>query len=318
MILHRNEKRNAGTVLHGMAVLIITSLFLVCLHQSAGAQQKTFANPEEAVKSLIAAVKINDMNEMLAILGPGGKDVISSGDEVADTAMKKLFVKNFETKHSVEKENDNKATLIIGKDKWPFPIPLVKKNETWLFDTMAGKDELLNRRAGRNEMSAILVCHAYVDAQREYVGKDYDGDGYLEYAQKFRSTPEKKDGLYWESEKGEEQSPMGPYIARAVKEGYGGMKTADKPVPYRGYYYKILKAQGESAPGGTYDYMVYDNMVGGFAMVAYPAEYGNSGVMTFIVNQDGVVYQKDLGKDTEKIAQNMKTFNPDKTWKKEK
>ncbi len=218
----------------------------------------------------------------------------------------------------MEKESDNKAILIIGKDKWPFPIPLVKKNEGWVFDTMAGKEELLNRRIGKNELSAIMVCHAYVDSQREYVGRDYDGDGYLEYAQKFRSTKGKKDGLYWEAEEGEEQSPMGPYIARAVKEGYGSMKTADKPVPYHGYYYKILKAQGESAQGGAYNYMVYDNMVGGFALVAYPSDYGNSGVVTFIVNKDGVVYQKDLGKDTEKIAQAMKAYNPDKTWKKEK
>jgi hypothetical protein len=212
-------------------------------------------------------------------------------------------------------ENDKRVILHVGNEKWPFPLPVVKKGENWFFDTKAGKEEILNRRIGRNELNAIQVCLAYVDAQREYVLKDRDGDKLLEYAQKFISKEGGKDGLYWEAKEGEEQSPLGPLVAKAAKEGYTGKKSGNKPTPYHGYYYKILKVQGKNAPGGEYDYMVKGKMIGGFALVAYPAEYGNSGVMTFIVNQDGVVYEKDLGKDIEKIATAMKKFDPDKTWK---
>jgi hypothetical protein len=204
----------------------------------------------------------------------------------------------------------------VGSEDWPFPIPLVKKDEYWFFDTMAGKEEILNRRIGRNELNAIQVCLAYVDAQREYVLKDRDGNKLLEYAQKFISSKGKKNGLYWEVKEGEKLSPLGPLVAKAAKEGYIGRKPVGKHTPYHGYYYKILKAQGKNAPGGEYDYIVKEKMIGGFASVAYPAEYGNSGVMTFIVNHDGVVYEKDLGKETEKIATAMKKFDPDKTWKK--
>jgi hypothetical protein len=213
-------------------------------------------------------------------------------------------------------ENDMKVILHVGNGDWPFPIPVVKKGDHWLFDTMAGKEEILNRRIGRNELNAIQVCLAYVDAQREYVLKDRDGDKLLEYAQKFISREGEKNGLYWEAKEGEPQSPLGPLIAKAAGEGYAGRKPGGKRNPYHGYYYRILKAQGKNAPGGEYDYMVSGKMIGGFALVAYPAEYGNSGVMTFIVNHDGVVYEKDLGKDTEKIATAMKKFNPDRTWKK--
>jgi hypothetical protein len=208
------------------------------------------------------------------------------------------------------------VTLVIGNHDWPFPIPIVRKGETWVFDTMAGKEEMLNRRIGRNELNTIQTCQAYVDSQREYALKDRDGDGLLEYAQKFRSTAGKKDGLYWQAMEGEEQSPLGEFAARAVKEGYTSKKPGDNPVPYHGYFYKILKAQGKNAPGGAYDYVVKGSMIGGFALVAYPAEYGNSGVMTFIVNHDGVVYEKDLGKDTAKIASTMTKYDPEKTWKK--
>ena len=197
-----------------------------------------------------------------------------------------------------------------------FQFHSLKKVNAWFFDTIAGKEEILNRRIGRNELNAIQVCLAYVDAQREYVLKDRDGDRLLEYAQKFISNQGKKNGLYWEIKEGEKQSPLGPLVAKAAKEGYTGKKPVGKRTPYHGYYYKILKAQGKNAPGGEYDYIVKDKMIGGFALVAYPAEYGNSGVMTFMVNHDGVVYEKDLGKDTEKIAAAMKKFDPDKTWKK--
>jgi hypothetical protein len=268
------------------------------------------------VKALIDAVKANDTKELLAILGPEGKDIISSGDEVADKETRERVAQKYEQKNKLVWEGDKKVILDIGTDDWPMPIPVVKKGDTWGFDTKAGKEEILSRRIGRNELDVIQVCLAYVDAQREYALKDRDGDGIRKYAQRFGSEKGKKNGLYWEAKEGEEQSPLGPLAAEAVKEGYILKKAGGNPTPYHGYYYKIITAQGKNAPGGAYDYLVKGKMIGGFAMVAYPAAYGNSGVMTFMVNQDGVVYQKDLGKDTEKIASVMKKFDPDKTWEK--
>ena len=231
-----------------------------------------------------------------------------------DRAVRERFLKAYEAKNALIPDGDAKAVLQIGTEEWPFPIPIVKKGEKWFFDTKKGKEELINRRIGRNELDTIQTCLAYVDAQREYAGKDRDGDGLFEYAQKFVSTPGKKDGLYWEAKPGEEESPFGDLFARATREGY--KKTSNKPIPYHGYFFKILKAQGKNAPGGAYDYLVNGRMIGGFAMVAYPAQYGVSGVMTFVVNHDGIVYEKNLGKNTAKIAQAMKLFDPDKTWRK--
>jgi len=299
----------------GFVILLAASLILFGSYQKADAQQKTFKSPEEAVKSMMDALKAHDTKELLTIFGPAGKDLISSGDEVADRTTRERFVKDFEETNKLLRETDRKVTLIVGKEEWPFPIPIVKVGENWRFDTKAGKEELLNRQIGRNELDTIQVCLAIVDAQREYALRNR-GSGLYEYAQKFVSTEGKKDGLYWKAKEGEEQSPLGPLAARAVMEGYSGKKSAGKPVPYHGYFYKILKAQGKNAPGGAYDYVVNGKMIGGFALVAYPAEYGASGVMTFIVNHDGVVYEQDLGKDTEKIASAMKKFDPDKTWKK--
>jgi hypothetical protein len=279
-------------------------------------KQKSFQTPEEAAKALFDAAKAGDAKELLVIFGPAGKEIISSGDEVADKAARERFVKAYETMNKLEKETDKKVTLVVGNHDWPYPVPIVKKGETWLFDTMAGKEELLNRRIGRNELNTIQTCLAIVDAQREYAMKDRDSDKLLEYAQKFRSTPGKKDGLYWEAKEGEPQSPLGDLAAKAAKEGYTHTKQGQGPQPYHGYYFRILKAQAKNAPGGAYDYVVKGSMIGGFALVAYPAEYGASGVMTFIVNHDGVVYEKDLGKDTAKIASTMTKYDPDKTWKK--
>jgi hypothetical protein len=267
------------------------------------------------VKALFDAVKADDTKGLLAIFGPAGKEIISSGDEVADKTSRERFVKSYEEMNKLVKENDMKIILHVGNGDWPLPIPIVKVGEKWRFDTKEGKEEMLNRRIGRNELNAIQVCLAIVDAQREYALKDRDGDGLLEYAQKFNSEKGKKDGLYWEVKEGEEDSPLGPLAAKAVKEGYGGRKSDDKPAPYHGYYYRILKAQGKNAPGGAYEYVVKGKMIGGFGLIAYPAGYGNSGVTTFIVNHDGVVYQKDLGKDTERIATTMTKYDPDKTWK---
>ena len=315
------SKRRAFLAL-SLSVLVAAAIMAVGLNQSVVAAeakpivQKTFKTPEEAVKGLMDAVKANDTKALLAIFGPAGKEIISSGDEVADKAGIEHFIKDYEEMSRLEKETDKKVTLVVGNREWPFPIPIVKKGETWVFDTMAGKEELLNRRIGRNELNTIQTCLAYVDAQREYALKDRDSDKVREYALKFWSTPGKKDGLHWETKEGEGPSPFGAVAAQAVQEGYARKKPGDKPSPYHGYFYKILKAQGKNAPGGAYDYVINGKMIGGFALVAYPAEYGASGIMTFIVNHDGVVYQKDLGKETGKIANAMTKFDPDKTWMK--
>jgi len=318
MFINTWNQKKCSMFRFGFAI-IAAAMMLAGFYQSAfaaDAKQKSFKSPEEAVKALVDAVKGDDAKELLTIFGPAGKELIFSGDEVADKTGRDRFVKAYEEMTKLVNENDKKVILHVGNEEWPFPIPVVKKGENWFFDTKAGKEEILNRRIGRNELNAIQVCLAYVDAQREYVLKDRDGDKLLEYAQKFVSEKGKKNGLCWEAKEGEQQSPLGPLVAKAAKEGYTGKKSGDKPTPYHGYHYKILKAQGKNAPGGEYDYMVKGKMIGGFALVAYPAEYGNSGVMTFIVNQDGVVYEKDLGKDTEKIAAAMKKFDPNKAWKK--
>jgi hypothetical protein len=281
--------------------------------QAATGKQRTFASPEEAVKALVEALKSKDAKALEAIFGPGSKDLVSSGDPVADSAEYERTVNHLEQKTRLE-QSAGKVILYAGNEEWPFAIPIVKKDALWRFDSKQGREEILARRIGRNELSAIQFCLAYVDAQREYALKDRDADGLLEYAQKFESDKGKKNGLYWDVKAGEGQSPLGPLAAAAQKQGYSTKRG--KPEPYLGYYYRILKAQGKNAPGGAYDYVVKGRMIGGFALVAYPAKYASSGVMSFIVNQDGVVYQKDLGKNTEKTAQALKLFNPDSSWKK--
>ena len=316
MSLQIKEKRKVWKGLYGLGFVFALALISFGSYQQADAQQKTFKSPEEAVKGLMEAVRASDTKEVLAIFGPTWNEIISSVDKVQDKAAKDRFIKAYDEMNKLEKETDSKVTLVVGKEEWPFPIPIVKVGESWRFDTKAGKEELLNRRIGRNELNTIQACLTYVDAQREYAMKDWDGDGLLAYAQKFGSTKGKKDGLYWKAKEGEEQSPLGPLAARAVSEGYTGRKPGDKPVAYYGYYYRILKAQGKNAPGGAYDYVVKGKMIGGFALVAYPAEYGSSGIMTFIVNHDGVVYQKNLGSKTAKVASTMKAYDPDEIWEK--
>lgn len=298
-----------------VAVVLSMIVLLVPLQgYAARPMQKSFASPEEAVTALIGAMKADNMKELTAIFGPASQGILSSGDVVEDKATRERFLKAFDEKKALVKEGDRKVILQIGNEDWPFPIPIVEKSGKWSFSTKAGKEELLNRRIGRNELNTIQVCLAYVDAQREYAGIDRDGDGLFEYAQKFMSTPGKKDGLYWEAMEGEEVSPLGDFVAQATREGY--KKTSNKPIPYHGYLFRILKAQGKNAPGGAYDYLHDGRMIGGFAMIAYPSQYGVSGVMTFIVNHEGIVYQRNLGKGTAKTAKMMKLFDPDKTWKK--
>ena len=292
-------------------LFIAASMLAYSLSYGASApQQKSFASADEAVKAAVAAARKGDEKELTAIFGPGSAELMHSGDAVADKQRRSEFLKAYDEKNRLVTEGEN-TVLVVGKNDWPLPIPLVKKGNGWGFDATKGKEEVLNRRIGQNELNTIQVALAYVDAQREYAMKDRDGDGLLEYAQGFRSDGGKKNGLYWPAKSGEEQSPLGELAARAVKAGY---KAGDKPFPFHGYYYRILTAQGKDASGGAYSYIVKGSMIGGFALVAYPAEYGNSGVMTFIVNHDGKVFQKDLGKGTGTVAAAMKEYNPDKTW----
>lgn len=275
--------------------------------------QQTFNSAEAAADALAAAARTGDRKQVIAVLGPGSADIASSGDEVQDEETRKAFVTAYDAKHSIKQESGKPATLIIGQDDFPFPIPLVQKNGSWSFDTKAGREEVLYRRIGRNELAAIQAALAYVDAQNEYADMTKTKDGMSVYAQKIVSSPGKKDGLYWPAAQGEQQSPLGEAVADATTQGY---RVGNTPIPYHGYYYRILTRQGPTAPGGALNYVVGGNMIGGFALVAYPAEYGNSGVMTFLVNHDGTVFQKDLGPNTRQAAQRMTAFNPDHTWKK--
>jgi hypothetical protein len=289
---------------------LMFSLYGIC--SAALAQQETFSSPEAAVKAAVTATRNNNEKELLAIFGAQAKEILYSGDPVADKERRTEFLKDYDEKNHLTTQGEN-TILVVGKQDWPFPIPIVKKGQSWVFDTEKGKQEILNRRIGSNELDTIQTCLAIVDAQREYALKDRDRNGLLEYAQKFVSDPGKRNGLYWEPKAGEPESPLGPIIEQARSKGYQG-KPSTNPIPYYGYYYRILTAQGKDAPGGAYSYLVKGKMIGGFALVAYPAQYGNSGVMTFIVNYDGKVFQKNLGPKTASIAKSMKTYNPDSTW----
>jgi hypothetical protein len=279
-------------------------------HAASHAKQKSFGTPEEAAAALVAAVKADDGKAKLAILGADAKPILQSGDKVSDKAAGARFVSLYETANKLERSGDDKAVLAIGKDGWPFPIPLVKDASGWRFDTAAGKEEILNRRIGANELNAMQAALAYADAQREYYALNPQKDKLLQYAQKFSSTEGRRDGLYYPTKQGEPRSPLGPLFDRAKAKGYtegGG---------YHGYRFRILKAQGADARGGAYSYVAQGRMIGGFALVAWPLNYGNTGVMTFIVNHDGTVYEKDLGAGTAAAAEKMTTFNPDSSWKK--
>jgi hypothetical protein len=311
-LIHRGKR--AGTK-GGMSwVLLAVAVVLVALPWSIGAQetgQRTFSSPQEALASLVQTLEAGDREGLLAILGPEGKDIISSGDPVSDRADRDRFLNAYQEKVSFGPEENGRVEAILGNDNWPFPIPLVQGQQGWFFDTPAGKEEILNRRIGRNELYTIQVCQAYVEAQREYASADRDQDGIIQYAQKMISDPGKRNGLYWPVWPGQVPSPLGPLAAQAAAEGY---KREEKPTPFHGYYYRILKAQGPKAAGGAYNYIINSHMVAGFALVAWPAEYGSSGVMTFVVNRNGIVYEKDLGPTTSEMAGAMMLYNPDQTW----
>src|SRR5580658_689737 len=299
--------------------LVLSSLLLMALLVAPSvladeaATQQTFPSPDAAVKALVAADKVDDMKALSSILGPDADQVLSSGDPVADKNARDDFVRRYDEMHRLEYDDQGRVILYVGANNWPVPIPLIKKDSGWVFDTAAGKDELLFRRIGRNELFTIKVLEDLADAQTEYASEAHDGEGPGLFAQKILSDTGKQNGLYWEAAEGQPASPIGPLVASATAAGYK-KDTGGNPVPFHGYYYKVLTAQGRNASGGAKNYLVGGKMTKGFAFLAYPAEYRASGVMTFMINQDGVIVQKDLGTDTATSASKMTQYNPDKTW----
>jgi hypothetical protein len=287
--------------------LAVVSLLALPLAATA-AEQRTFATPEAAVDALQAALKANDEAALTAIFGDKHKEMIGSGDAAQNAADRAKAAEALATFRVLDSRAEDRRVLLMGANAWPMPIPLVKTGNAWRFATEQGVDELLNRRIGGNERSAIHVLRAYVDAQRQYAAVDRDGDGVLQYAQKLASSEGKHDGLYWPADaaKGEEESPFGPLIA--ATSAY--LKGHQKGDPYRGYHFRILTRQGKGAPGGAYSYVINGRMIAGFAMVAYPHDYGASGVMSFIVSHNGKVYERNLGPNTDKVVAKMNAFDP--------
>jgi len=279
-----------------------------------GAEQ-TFPSAEEASQALVTALQNDDQQGLLKVLGPDAKGIISSGDETEDKNDREQFVKRYGQMHRLVTEPDGTTTLYIGAENWPSPIPLMHDASGWYFDTAAGKKEILYRRVGKNELAVIAVCHELVDAEKEYYGQPPDGNSDKQYAQKIFSDPDKKDGLYWKTVSGEAESPIGPLVASATTEGYT-RDANQEPQPFQGYYFRVLKAQGPNAPGGARNYIVDGKMTRGFAFLVYPAEYRSSGVMTFIVDQDGIVYEKDLGPKTAEIVKSLTRYDRDSSWRK--
>jgi len=309
-------------------LLMATALTAAAATPAEG-KQTLFTSPEEAMQALVGAAKAKDRALLAEIFGPDN-DKLLSGDPVQDDHELDQFIVALDQSAKLQPSpTGDKVTLTVGADNWPFPIPIVKQGDKWRFDTKAGTEEILNRRIGENELSAIATCRAYVLAQWEYFTEgDHDNDGVAEYAQHFASSPGQKDGLYWETAECEKPSPMGALVAAARLEGYtntgkpraGATTEKDKAAPqqrtpYHGYHFKILKKQGPHAPGGKYDYIINGNMIGGYALIAYPDKWGSSGVMTFMVNQQGRVYQKNLGANTATVAPQIKEYDPDSTWK---
>jgi len=292
-----------------------TTCLLVGLRPACAAQEERFGSPDDAVKALTTAAANKDTNALDTIFGPSVRELVSPDPVQASNGLFNFSLRVSE-KVATFRKSDSCVEVELGLDAWPFPIPLVKQDGQWFFDTDAGKEEILNRRIGRDELNTISVCRAYAEAQRDYASEDHTGVGVLEYAQHLRSTPGQHDGLYWHAEPGEEISPLGPLLAQAHDEGYtheSKIMTGTQ-VPYQGYFFKILTRQGRNAPCGKYNYIINGHMIAGFALVAWPAEWGNSGVMTFIINQQGKVYEKNLGPKTAAIASAMTTYDPGPGW----
>lgn len=303
------------TFIAALALVTIAPLTLAADAAPKKTSQKTFESADKAMEAVAAALEKGDMKTLRAILGPEGESILNSGDPVEDKETRQRFTTAYKEAHKIDMKGST-AWIVVGKDDWPMPIPIVQGKDGWRFDTRAGKEELLNRRVGRNELNTMQAVLAYIDAQNDYYVRNPENAPLLAYAQKFVSTKGKRDGLYFPTKAGEKVSPLGPLFDARHAAGAVQEDGNHKPGPYHGYNFRILKAQGKSAPGGAYDYVVRGKMIGGFAVIAYPATYGNSGVMTFIANHDGVIYEKDLGKDTAKVAEKITRFDPDRTWKK--
>ncbi len=297
-------------------LMLLSAAILLPLSVRGAEAAKTFATPEEAVAALATGIKDKEQEALRSIFGPEIEN-IANPDRVQATNEFTAFAAALDEKHRIVRESNTKCVLEVGANSWPFPIPIVQRDGRWFFDTAAGEEELANRRIGKNELEVLQVMRSYVDAQREYASRDRDNDGVLEYAQKISSSPGQTDGLYWPPDLNGEISPLGPLVAEAQSEGYFGKNPAADagPQPFHGYLFKILKRQGKHAPGGAYHYVINGNMIGGFGLMAWPAEYGHSGIMTFIVNQQGRVYQKDLGAKTSRIATRMSAYDPDQSWR---
>jgi len=299
--------------------LRIAAIMLVGLVLAAGCAKPkepegtgTFKSPEDAAAAFVAKLEANDMAALTAMLGPGSEDLLDSGDAVQDAADRAEFIAAYKAKHAFVDDGPDRKALVIGEQDWLLPIPLVKAGDGWRFDGEAGVDELIYRRVGANELGAIAVCRGFVDAQIDYASEGHDGDPAGIYALKLVSDEGLHNGLYWPVEEGEAPSPAGPFVASAAEEGY--RRAEGERRPYHGYYYRMLYAQGPNANGGARDYFKDGVLSEGFALIAWPADYGSSGVMTFIINQDGVVFQKDLGEDTATAVEAIQTFDPDGTW----
>ena len=298
-------------------VLIFTILSVCSRGASFAApepsQARIFRSPGSAAAALVEAARADDLKAMRAILGPDAKEVISSGDPVADNNAREDFTRRYDQMHRLSYDDKGRIILYVGAENWPLPIPLVKRGDGWAFDSAAGEEEMLHQRVGRNELFTIDVLQQLADAQQEYASRGHDTSGGSQFAQTIFSAPDKKNGLYWPTKEGELESPIGPLIADATAEGYG-REPRGRPTPFHGYYYRVLTGQGANAPGGAMDYIVDGKMTRGFAFLAYPADYRASGVMTFMTDKAGVVVEKDLGPDTEKIARTITKFNPDSSW----
>jgi hypothetical protein len=283
--------------------------------QAAGGTQLDFASAEEAADTLIAAVRADDQRQLLRVLGPAGRKLIHSGDRVADREARQRLLGAYDTAHRVEPEGENNASLVLGAEEWSLPIPLVREGARWRFDTQASAQKIIDRRVGRNELNVIEVCRAYWAAQRQFAAHNPMTGKPGPYAARFESSPGRHDGLYWDAAPGEEPSPLGPLVARARAEGYAAKETKGRTEPYHGYYYRILTGQGPHAPGGAKDYLVDGQLSGGFALIAFPAKWGDSGIMTFVINQSGIVFAKNLGPDTARIARRISQYDPDLSWR---
>jgi len=295
---------------------VVTAMALGCAALAGGARQHEFASAEQAVEALIDATRNDQAASLIAILGPDGNRLIHSGDPTADREGRERFLTAYDQAHHLEYDGTRQAVLLVGAEDWPLPIPLVHGRDGWRFDTRAGEQQIIDRRVGRNELNVIQVCRAYVEAQREFADLQASGGGQRQYAQHFLSHGDRRDGLYWPITGEEAESPLGPLVAQARAEGYVDESPDGKPRPYYGYYYRILTRQGAHAAGGARDYIGADGrMSGGFALLAYPAVYRDSGIMTFIVNQNGIVREKNLGSHTATIARSIREYDPDASWR---